>query len=224
MPGRILQLTTLALLLWGCVNQPLDLSIRYRKILGLEKGDRVLFQENHIGDVTGVTYTKDGDYRVSVSIGADFKNAATEHSAFHLVNDPVKDNGKAVEIILARQGGTPLENGTVVAGTAAGSDLMELLKKRLDRGMEDFRTGFNRFVEEMKALPESEQFKELEKEVDRLEEELQRSGEAAREKLKHEVLPQLRENVEKLREWLKSMDRQQDLKQLEKKLDDLTTV
>ena len=101
-------------LLFACEETGLNLKIHFDDIQGLQAENRVLFESNHIGQVTRVFYAKEGHYVVDLIIQEDFANAATETSRFYIVNDPLSADRKAIEIMLLRTGGTALVDGSMV--------------------------------------------------------------------------------------------------------------
>jgi len=117
MPKKIVMLLMLLLVFWGCEEKVLNFRIKYDQTHGLEAADRVIFQQNHIGQVAGIFYGEDGYYLVDVAIRKAFANAATEDSMFFITEDPKNKGKKAIEIIQARKGGVPLEDGAIVEGS-----------------------------------------------------------------------------------------------------------
>ncbi|NQU03554.1 MAG: hypothetical protein HQ589_05340 [Syntrophaceae bacterium] len=59
---KIVPLMILSLVVWGCSNNTLDFKMRFAQTEGLEPGDRIMFEKNHIGKVDGVSYSGDGNY------------------------------------------------------------------------------------------------------------------------------------------------------------------
>ena len=64
----------------------LNLTIKFDQIYGLIRGDRVIYELNHIGNVESVYYESDGIYNVSVKIKNNFVNAVTEYSKFFIIS------------------------------------------------------------------------------------------------------------------------------------------
>ncbi|MBW2099739.1 MAG: hypothetical protein JRG68_03070 [Deltaproteobacteria bacterium] len=221
---KILILLMFSLVVLGCRQSSLNLKIRYDQIQGLKKGDRVIFERNHIGIVTDVSYSVDAYYMVDVSIKNDFANAATEHSVFFITTDPQNKNKKAVEMIQLRKGGSPLQEGAIVFGSTKSSAIFHQMWSDLENKMDVFKKDFEQFLEDLSRIPESEKFKTLEKELDRLAEEMKRSGEAVQEKIRKELLPKLREELEKLREKLQESGREDELKPLETKMEKIRGI
>jgi len=60
--------------------------------------------------------------------------------------------------------------------------------------------------------------------MDRLAEEMKRAGKAAKEKFKNEYLPRLQEELNKLKEKLHQLDREDEVEPLEIKLEDLRQI
>lgn len=221
---KILILWMLSLLCLGCRDGALDLKIRYDQIHGLKQGDRVIFEQNHIGRVTDVSYSADGYYRVDVAINKDFADAATEYSLFFITTDPKNKGKKAVEMIHSRKGGSPLPDGAVVYGSTRFSAFFDQIREDLEKGLENLKKDFEQWLEELRSIPESEEFKKLEEELDRLAEEMKRSGKEAQEKIRKELLPKLREELEKLREKLRELGREEELEPLETRMEKIREI
>jgi paraquat-inducible protein B len=116
-----------SLVLWGCIERPLTLQLRFLDLSGLKKNNAVFFEKNKIGMVKNVSYSKQGDYLVKIEIIPEFKNAATEDSRFYIGNDPVDHSNKAVIVKQERPGGILLKNGSIVQGTVKSGYLDEII-------------------------------------------------------------------------------------------------
>jgi hypothetical protein len=207
----------LPLALWAC-KDILKIKIRYDHIQGLLEGDRVVFEENQIGAVTGVSYTTDGDYIADVAIKKNFANAATEDSKFYIIDDPVKEDRKAIEVIQTKAGGTPLKNGAIVEGSTKSETPFGDLPEALEKGLEGFKEQLEGVLEGFSTIPESKEFKDLQEELESLGKQMSKSTGSAKEKLEKDVLPQLKEQIEKLREQMEKMGREQEVEPLEMQL------
>jgi hypothetical protein len=126
----------------GCKESGLDVTIKYDQIQGLQEGDRVIFEQNYIGEVTRISYSEDGYYTVDVEIRTAFANAGTEHSKFFITDDPKNKGRKAIEIIQARKGGLPLEEGATVEGSSKTSAVFSPTGESLEKKFEDIKKGF----------------------------------------------------------------------------------
>ena len=215
MDKRILILLLLALSFIGCKETGLNLKIRYDQIQGLKEGDRVIFEQNHIGQVVDIFYSEDGYYMVDVAIKKDFTNAITEHSKFFVTSDPLNNEKKAIEITQMPRGGTPLTDGATVIGSAKSSAQFNQMLDNFGKAFEDLKKQFEEFLDDLRKIPGSEEFKKLEKELDDLLEDIKKSGKEAREKIQKEVLPKLKRELEELRERLRKLGREEEIKPLE---------
>jgi paraquat-inducible protein B len=202
----------LPLFFMGCKENAHHIKVKYDQIYDLKKGERVLFEQNHIGQVTEVFYSKEGYYLVSLAIKKSFANAATEHSRFIIIVDPQDKKNKAIEIIQAKKGGAPLQEGAIVDGSTKSSEFFGPMRDELDKGIENLKEQFDKFSEEIKRIPESDEFKKLKKELDVLLEELKKSGKSVKEKIEKQLLPQIEKEVEKLRERLREFEQKKESK------------
>ena len=224
MTKRILMLLFVSCLLMGCEEDAFRISVRYDKIDGLVPGDRVLLDHSEIGAVAGVSYEAEGHFLAHLVIKSEFSSAATEYARFFVVADPKDPEKRAVEVTHTRKGGAPLKSGSTVAGSTRSSALMEKRSAGLEAGMEDLKKGFDDFFEDLKRVPESEEFQELEEELGRLTEEMKRSGKAAQEKIQKEWLPKLQEELERLRERLQEYGRQEEVEPLETQMKEIREI
>jgi hypothetical protein len=221
---KIMILMIVSIIGLGCEAENLNLFIRFDHIDGLKSNDSVIFETNRIGKVDEVTYTKKGDYLVELMIHKAYTNAVTEHVRFFIVSDP-QDNGRSVvEMIQILKGGKPLQNNTVLEGSNKSSAIIERLEKDLEKGMESFRKQFNEFAEELKKIPDSEAFKKLETELENLYDEMKRSGKDVRDLIQKEMLPRLEQELENLRKRLHEKGRENELKSLEIKMEEIRKI
>jgi len=207
---KIFIIAILPLFFLGCKENVLQIKVKYDHVYGLKEGGRVLFEQNHIGQATEVFFAKEGHYMVSLAIKKSFSNAVTEHSRFIIIEDPQDKKNKAIEIIQTQKGGEPLPDGAIVDGSTRSAEFFGHMRDELDNGIENLKEQFEKFSEELKRVPESDEFKKLKNELDDLLEELKQSGESVKEKIEKEVLPQIEEEVEKLRERLRKFEQKKE--------------
>lgn len=208
----------------ACNENSFNLKIRFDQVHGLKSGDRLLFGQNHIGTVDRVVYSDQGRFLVDVSIFKDFDDMATEHARFFIISDPQDKKNKAVELIHIREGGVLLQNNATVEGFTETAVLLQQVAEAIENGRKTFETQIEQFTKDMKDIPESEEFKNLESEFKRLAEEMKRSGQAARDKINKEVLPQLREELENLRKRLRELGREEEMKPLEVEMENIQKI
>jgi len=211
-----------ALFVSGCVMGTLDFTVRYKEVSGLRKGDRVLYEERHIGDVKEVKYTDRGDYLVEMSIRREFTKDATEYSRFYIDSDPERKDRQSVHMFRTDSGGAPIQEGAIIPGTMKHAALYDRFSAKLRNDLQRLEKELDSFVESFRRFPESEQIKQLEEELDRLLGELRYFGDEAKHKLKNEILPRIRDKIEELRRRLKELGREDDLKRVDRKMERLT--
>lgn len=219
---RNLHILIWALFLSACASSTLDFKVRYQDASGLRKNDRVLFEGRHIGDVKDVKYTKEGDFLVDISIRREFANEATEYSRFYISSDPKRVERQAVHMVRIDDGGAPIQEDSIVAGTTKYAVLYGQFNAKLRDNLKKFKLQLNDFVESLMRLPESEQIKRLEQELDSLLAEMQYFSESEKNKLKNEILPRINQQIEELRRRLKEQGRKKDLKNVDRKMEQLT--
>jgi hypothetical protein len=202
----------LSLVSFGCEGKAVQFTIRYDRIQGLEQGAPVIFDGNAIGEVTNIAYGRDGFFEVTVRIRKGFENAATEYSRFFVTEGPQDETTKVLEMVLARKGGNPLKEGAVLEGSTEFSAFHAQMHDDLGNGLEDLKKRLKEFSNELRQVPDSDAFKNLEKELGRLAEEMERAGKETRERVEKEILPYLKRELEELREWFRHFGGDKDLK------------
>lgn len=240
----------------GCLDNALTFQIRFTSLNGLEQGNRVLFQGNHIGEVVKVNYTDKGDYLVTVTILPDFTNATTQHSSFYIGPDSATPPAKAVFVEQTQAGGTIIPKGAIISGTQktgyfddlikefrekAGSAETELrstlqeLEEYFSQHSEEFNQSLNEtleqlsqqfeiFRDELQNVPNREEVKELEKNIQEFVEEFNNAQKEVQDKLRNEVIPQLKMELEKLREQLKREGREEELEQIDEEINGVMMI
>ena len=196
----------------GCLKSGLNVDVRFDQARGIKAKDRVIFEGNPIGVVEKMTYTEAGDYLVSIHIDSNFTNAATDYAKFYIIEDPGRDQAKAIEVQLTAKGGTVLADGSKVDGSVKPSPAADLLNKlsigmgigmkALGDQMGDWREKFDAFTKDLESIPDSEAYKQLEKEFDRLVTEMKNSSAEVQKKIETDILPRLKEEMDKIQKRL----------------------
>jgi hypothetical protein len=210
--------------LLACEETGLNLKIRFDQIQGLQSDNRVIFESNHVGRVTRVFYAKEGHYLVDLIIEEDFANAATEDSRFYIIVDPQAAEKKAVEILQIRKGGTPLADGSMVEGATRPAAVDQKMLENFDKQTGKLGEKLQQFFENLKKLPESDEVKQLQKDLEELGREMEKAGKAVRDKMQTEVMPLIKEELERLKKRLENFGREKEVEPLEEQLEKLTTT
>jgi paraquat-inducible protein B len=211
-------------LLVACEETGLNLKIRFDQIQGLQSDNRVIFESNHIGRVTRVFYAKEGHYLVDLIIKEDFANAATEDSRFYIIDDPQTAGKKAVEILQIRKGGALLSDGSIVEGATRSTAVYQKMLENFDNQTGKLGKKLQEFFDDLSKLPESDEVKQLRKDLEELGREMEQAGKAARDKIQNEVVPLIKEELERLKKRLENFGREKEVEPLEKQLEKLTTI
>jgi len=208
----------------GCYSKDFELKIRFAQVEGLKAGDRIIFEQNHIGKVGNISYSKDGNYTVGVEIKKDFKNAVTEHSRFFITKDPSNKSNKVIEMVKMKKAGLPLQDGTIVDGSTRLSTLLNKMEDDFSRIISEIKSNFDKFSKNLKKLPENKEIKKLQKDLDQVMEEMKKSGGAFREKVQKELLPKLQKGIEKLKEKLRKFGHEKEVEPLEVKVKEMMKI
>ena len=206
------------LLFAGCSGE-LNFIVRFETIDALRTGDRVLAASETIGSVSGIEYTDQGDYRVAVRIERPHADALGRASVFFIDADPQKPGRKALMVLAAPDTGEKIAEGEIVEGAAKWAALMQRMTRRLENAVVGFADEIDQYWHALRNLPTSEQARRLEAELDRILVELKRMSAAAQHRLKTDVLPRLREQLETLRRKMITPEHDEQLDRLEDKFE-----
>jgi len=217
-------LICVALLFFACEETGLNLKIRFDQIQSLQAGNRVVFESNHIGQVTRVFYSQEGAYLVDLKIKEDFANAVTENSRFYIIEDSLASEKKAIEMIQIRKGGSPLAGGTIVEGSTRPAAMYQKMLENFDKQAGELARQFQQFLEDLGKLPESEAVKQLQKDLEEITGEMEKAGKTTRDKIQNEIVPMLKEELEHLKKRLEKFGREREVEPLEEQLEKLTTT
>jgi ABC-type transporter Mla subunit MlaD len=224
MPQNFMMILLVAALLMACRSNTININVTFENLSGLQKNDRVLFQGNRAGYVKQVHFNSDGRYTVRIEIEKGFSNAVTEYSQFALIDDPMHDGHKGIQIQLGRGGGTPLTSGTTVGGTTPEKDLATRLQEDIEAGIGFFKARMDQINRELKRFPESREGQALKKSLQDLVSEIGRKEAQAREKIKKQWLPKIQRELDALRERLKKMGREDELAPLEREVERIRRI
>lgn len=218
--GALAALGLLACSLGGGIK----VNVNFERLSGLEKDDRVLFENNVAGHVQSIQYHPDGTYTVQVVIDEGFVSAATEYAQFQVVDDPERQGRKGIQIRLTGQGGTPLSDGATVAGIPAEEDLASKIRKEIDAGMRFLMEKMEQIGRDVQSFPESQEYQELKKALEDLAAELGRKEKEARERLKKEWVPKLQRELDALRQRLRENGNEEQMAPLDREMERIRKI
>ena len=214
----------IALFTMACRSNAIKINVTFESLSGLQKSDRVLFQGNRAGHVRDIHFNADGTYTAQLEIEKGFANAVTEHSQFFLIDDPMHDGQRGIQIQVAREGGTPLASGATVVGEPPEKDLANRLQKDIEAGLSFFKERMDHISRELKRFPESREYQDFKKSLEDLAAEIERNEAHARDKIKKEWLPKIQRELDLLRERLKKMGREDELAPLESEVERILRI
>lgn len=208
----------------ACQSGAHHIHASYERLYGVAVEDRVLFEQNVAGRVTEVQYTLEGTYTVTLEINKGFVNAITEYSQLHIIDDPNRDGRKAIEIRLNRPDGKVLANGTTVLGVNPSKTLAGQIQKDIAAGFDFIQSQIERFGRDVQKIPDSEGYKALRESLEALTDEMLQAEKEARKRAKQEWLPLLERHLEQLREKLRQLGRENELKPLDDKVERIRKI
>jgi len=211
-----------ALVLLGCVGTTYNFKIRFNDIQGLRKNDRVFFDKTPIGVVTDVEYTDTGNYLVSVALEDNFSSLLKDSSTFYIDSNPETEDQKAVRIIQIKNGGNIIEKNTVVEGQSKYRAIYGQIANNFRKNIHAMESEINEFVKGLQDLSESEQIKQIERQLDKILAEIENLSAEMKHKLETEILPLIKEHIEELRRRLKQIGKEEKLKYVDQKIETIS--
>lgn len=186
----------------GCDDGGLHLNVHYRDADGLSAGAPVVKDATVIGSVESIQADRAGGYLVGIEIDDKFAAAATRGSRFLLVDQPKNPGRKQVEVEQREPGDAVLAEGSTIEGAepAAGFPAFGELFQQFGEGLKGLRGQLEQFQEELRRAPESPEARQLQEDWRRLTEEIQRAQSQAEESVNKDLLPKLRQEMERLNE------------------------
>ena len=211
-----------ALVLIGCVEAAHNFKIRFNDIQGLRKSDRVFFDNTAIGEVTGIEYTDTGNFLVSVAVEDQFASLPKDSSTFYIDSNPETEEQKAIRIIQIKDGGNIIEKNTIVEGQSKYVAIYGQIADKFRKNVSVLESEINEFFKELQNLSESEQIKQIERQLDKILAEIENLSVEMKHKLEIEILPRIKEQLKDLRRRLEKIGKEEKLKHVDKKLETIS--
>jgi hypothetical protein len=207
----------ISILVLACSARPRVL-VLYDNPQGLKPGDRVLFDSQVIGSVGDFDANPKGETTVPLYINKPYRSKVTDKSRFVIEDDPLKTGSQSVRMVQLSPGGNPLPDEAVVVGSNPLGLTMEKGSSGFADALEDILKGLEKQISD---LPVEQWKKELERQLDFLNQQVAKGTEEARRAFRKEILPRVEQAVQELLRQLKKLGKEDEGKTLERKLDQL---
>ena len=211
-----------ALILIGCVDTTHNFKIRFNDIQGLRKNDRVFFDKTAIGEVTGIEYTDTGNYLVNLAVEDQFSSLPKDSSTFYIDSNPETEKQIAIRITQIKDGGNIIEKNTIVEGQSKYVALYGQIANKFRKNVYVLESEINDFIKGLQNLSESEQIKQIERQLDKILAEIENLSVEMKHKLETEILPRIKEQLEGLRRRLDKIGKEKKLKHVDKKIETIS--
>jgi len=205
-------------------NKDLEMTVLYDRTQGLKPGNKVYLQDKAIGIVKAVKVDTKGLFKVSLQIEKDFRQMVTDHCRFIIQDDLQWPEDRSVGIICMAEGGKPLSDGAMVKGSTSFAVLLEEGGREFEAWSKRLREEMDRWEKNLRHLPEKEWYKRLEREMKYWARELEHVGEKTRRHFIEKVLPTLEEAIRELKRHFEEKGREEDVRPLERKLEEFKTI
>ena len=207
-----------ALILIGCIGTTHNFKIRFNDIEGLRKNDQVFFDKTPIGVVTDVEYTDTGNYLVKVAVEDQFSSLPKDSSTFYIDSNPENESQKAIRIIQINDDGNIIEKNAIVEGQTKYVAIYGQIANKFRKNVRVMESEINEFFKGLQNLSEDEQIKQIEKQLDKILDEIENLSVQMKHKLETEILPRIKEQLEELRRRLEQIGKEEKLKYVDQKI------
>jgi len=208
-----------ALIMIGCIETTHNFKVRFNDIQGLRKNDQVYFDKTAIGKVTDIEYTDTGNYLVSVAVEDQFSSVPKDTSTFYIDSNPDRESEKALRIIQFKDGGSKIEKKAIVEGQSKYAAIYGQIANTFIKNIYVMESEIDEVFKGLQSLSESEQIKQIERQLDKILVELDHMSVEMRYKFKTEILPNIYEQIEKLRRRLEEIGKEEKLKYVDQKME-----
>ena len=206
------------LFLLGCMNSDLDFTIKFDSVDWLKKDGHVIYEEHLIGSVDEVVYTEQGLFLVNVSIKKEFADRATKSTLFVIDGETGE---KFVKLILGDEPGIQLVEGETVKGSSQLEGVTREFTNKLSDSVSLFAESINNVIADIDEESIEKQIRYFERELDRLIDKANKMTETKKKRLNREVIPQLKDKLDKFELSLKELDMEYEFERLKKKFVEL---
>lgn len=93
--------------------------------------------------------------------------------------------------------------------------------RKLSATLDALALQFKTFTEEIGKVPDSREVKQLEENIKQFTDEFQKAGKDIQDRLRNDIIPRLRMELEKLHQQLKREGREEELEKIDKQVDEL---
>ena len=208
----------------ACGQNNLIFQVEYDDVHGLKKGASLVYGDTTIGKVEDIKYTDDGLFMVAVNLQEQSRALATNTALFY-ISDGQGTNNKVLELVESgEQENVPIIEGQIVKGTSKVSGMTQKLQNQLGDALQLFSNDMRDSWLDWKEQTLDQQMSYLEEELDHILLALENFSESTRRELETTVIPELNEQIELLKRKLEEFGRENELDNIEKKMDEINEL
>ena len=147
-----------------------------------------------------------------------FSSLTKDSSTFYIDSNHETEDRKAIRIIQIKDGGNIIEKNTIVEGRSKYSAIYGQIANNFRKNIHSMESEINEFVKGLQDFSESEQIKQIERQLDKILAEIENLSAEMKHKLETEILPRIKEHIEELRRRLKQIGKEEKLKYVDQKI------
>jgi hypothetical protein len=194
-------LTLAGIIYWfGLYKRALEISIAFDRADGVGEGSEVVLADIAVGEVTGLRTMESGGALVDVRINKNYADEINSSSIFIIERDPLASgtDSKRIRVQVLKEDAPPLTRGARVEGYSSQAQFfVRTSKKILEGAYQEFDDWVREFKTGLEESKGDERLRKLRKDVQELMEQARRSAEKGVDELNKEI-PRLKEELNKI--------------------------
>jgi ElaB/YqjD/DUF883 family membrane-anchored ribosome-binding protein len=202
----------------GCSNHDLSFVIRYDEINGLMDGADVVFGDQLIGQVNEIGRAPNGEFDVHVSIDREKMPVITQSAHFAIMEHPNEDKGHVINLMAQNPSDPPIADDDIIQGTTELEGFAQTLKDMFSREWNNLSSKVEQLISGIDGSDIEKELAPIESEIDKLIKDIGTLSKDSKDKLQHDVLPEIKSQIDKLRKQLEQFGSEQSVDPLEEKL------
>jgi hypothetical protein len=127
-----------------------------------------------------------------------------------------------IRIIQIKDGGNIIAKNTIVEGQSKYVAIYSQITNKFRKNVHILESEINEFFKGLQNLSESEQIKEIERQLDKILAEIENLSVEMKHKLETEILPRIRERIEALRRRLEEIGKEEKLEYVDQKIETIS--
>lgn len=205
----------------GCSSDQLSFVIRYTDINGLSENDFIIHKEAVIGTVGEIQKIGPNKYDVQVLIDQNIIPVITQSADFVITEHPMETGEHVINLLSQNLDDVPVEPGQVLMGATQIEGMVNTLKRSLNEQWQLMSEKVDDVINQIDGSTIEQEIAPIESELDRLVDDINVLSTKAKRKLKEDILPNIKEKIERIKSEIEAIGDDQPIERIEEKLEHL---